>query len=137
VRKEWAADNRSTEDLLNEHLLNLVLYDTVIEKNQTSMTDTLRQPFVLDWYVIGSAHKVFDGQYDLVPFFQQERLIQEFSDSNFGAGKIRHNQAMTLELCCYSAYVSDILLMPLQRSVGKIEPRDIHPLQHQALQNRL
>jgi hypothetical protein len=47
------------------------------------------------------------------------------------------NQAMTLKPCRHSAYATDILLVPLQGSMGEVEPRHIHALQHQALQDSL
>ncbi len=68
-------------------------------------------------------------------FFKHDRLIQEFSDSYLGPGKIAHNQAMTLEFCRHSPYTADILTVPLQSTMGEVEPRHIHSLQNQALKN--
>jgi len=134
VGKKRTADNRPAEDILTGHLFHQELYEAVIEENQVSIGHTLRQSFVLDRDLGWGAHEVFDGQNDLIPLFQQKWLLQEFPDSYLGAGKIGHDQAMTLKSFRNGLDALNILPVALQGPMGEIEPRHIHALQHQPFQ---
>jgi len=137
VGKKRATDDRPAENLLARHLLHLKLDEAVIEENQISKGYAFRQLLVFDRDLSGCARKVLNGQNDLIPRFQQERLLQEFADSYLGAGKVRHDHAMALKFFRHCTDAPNVLPVAVQGTVGKVEPCYVHAQQHQPFQNGL
>jgi hypothetical protein len=79
----------------------------------------------------------FIGQNNLIPRFQQERLLQEIADPYLGAGKIRHDHALALKVFHHGMDAPNVLAVAVQGTVGEVEPRHIHAQQHQPFQDSL